>query len=105
WQLLPVGPTGFGNSPYQALSSFAANPLVISPDQLIEDGLLSASHCNANGFPSDYVDFERVIPFKENILARAWQNYRNGARPDLRSDFDRFCQEKADLQEEPALFV
>jgi 4-alpha-glucanotransferase len=105
WQLLPVGPTGFGNSPYQALSSFAANPLVISPDQLIADGLLSAKDCHAEGFPSDYVDFDRVIPFKEGILARAWQNYRSGARLDLRSDFEQFCEDKAELQEEPALFM
>src|SRR6185369_6128038 len=40
WQVLPLGPTGAGDSPYQALSSFAANPLVISPEQLVEDGLL-----------------------------------------------------------------
>src|SRR5215469_16586179 len=42
WQMLPLGPTGFGNSPYQPLSSFAGNELLISPDQLIKDGLLSA---------------------------------------------------------------
>ena len=45
WQVLPLGPTGYGHSPYQALSSFAANPLVISPDQLIEDGLLEPDDC------------------------------------------------------------
>src|SRR5262245_38508624 len=55
WQVLPLGPTGFGNSPYQALSSFAANPLVISPEKLIEDDLLTPSDCNSESFSSDYV--------------------------------------------------
>lgn len=105
WQVLPLGPTGFGHSPYQALSSFAANPLVISPDQLKEDGLLRPGDCGECSFPSDYVDFERVIPFKERLLARAWQNFRSGASSDLRLAFEAFCQEKATLQEEPALFM
>src|SRR5215470_5596043 len=45
WQALPLGPSGCGNSPYSALSSFAGNSLLVSPDLLIEDGLLSASDC------------------------------------------------------------
>ena len=48
WQALPLGPTGYGNSPYQALSSFAGNALLISPDFLIEDGLLRQSDCGAS---------------------------------------------------------
>src|SRR5580658_2455153 len=59
WQVLPLGPTGFSHSPYQALSSFAANPLVISPDQLIKDGLIGASDVANCSFPADFVDFER----------------------------------------------
>ena len=105
WQVLPLGPTGFDHSPYQALSSFAANPLVISPDRLIEDGLLHQSDCDGQSFPADYVDFDRVIPFKESILARAWRNYRSGARKDLKNDFELFCHKWADLQSEPALFM
>jgi 4-alpha-glucanotransferase len=105
WQVLPLGPTGFDHSPYQALSSFAANPLVISPDRLIEDRLLKESDCDGQSFPSDYVDFDTVIPFKERILARAWQNYRSGTRNDLRNDFEEFCHKWADLQSEPALFM
>src|ERR1700688_1439608 len=53
WQALPLGPTGYGNSPYQSLSSFAGNGLLISPDSLIEDGLLQASDCQARPFPQD----------------------------------------------------
>src|SRR6476659_10810878 len=58
---LPVGPTGYGNSPYQSLSSFAGNGLLISPQHLISDGLLNASDC-APHFPSDLVDYDSVIP-------------------------------------------
>ena len=105
WQVLPLGPTGYGHSPYQALSSFAANPLVISPDRLKEDGLLEPRDCEDCSFPSDHVDFERVIAFKERLLACAWKNFRNGARADLRAPFEQFCEEKAALQKEPALFM
>jgi len=105
WQVLPLGPTGCGHSPYQALSSFAANPLVISPDQLKADGLLEPEHCDDSSFPDDHIDFESVIPFKERLLARAWQNFRSGAPAELRAAFEQFSAEKAALQAEPALFM
>src|SRR5271169_874218 len=56
WQALPLGPTGYGNSPYQSISSFAGNGLLISPDCLISDGLLRASDCDTH-FSSDVVDY------------------------------------------------
>src|SRR5580692_3189242 len=64
WQALPMGPTGYGNSPYQSLSSFAGNGLLISPQRLIEDGLLRASDCPAHSLPATAIDYEAVIPFK-----------------------------------------
>ena len=105
WQVLPLGPTGYRHSPYQALSSFAVNPLVMSPDQLKEDGLLEPGDCEDCSFPADLVDFERVVAFKERLLACAWNNFRSGARADLRAAFEQFCEEKAGLQTEPALFM
>ena len=105
WQVLPLGPTGFWHSPYQALSAFAANPLVISPDRLIEDGLLAPSDCEGGGFPADHVDFEKVIPFKERLLALAWKNFQGGARADLRDAYEQFCKEKEALQDDAALFM
>jgi 4-alpha-glucanotransferase len=105
WQVLPLGPTGCGHSPYQALSSFAANWLVVSPDKLLEDELIEAADIQGCCFPSDHVDFERVIPFKEHLLARAWKRFRSNARPDLRAAFDQFCEEKARLQADSALFM
>src|ERR1700745_1192089 len=55
WQALPLGPTGYANSPYQALSSFAGNWLLISPDGLIEDGLVLESDCDGQAFPETTV--------------------------------------------------
>jgi len=105
WQVLPLGPTGHGHSPYQALSSFAANPLVLSPDQLREDGLIDPGDCDDCRVPSDHVDFERVIALKERLLARAWNGYRGGAAVHLRPAFEQFCAEKGALLAEPALFM
>jgi len=53
WQALPLGPTGYGNSPYQPLSSFAGNELLVSPDWLMEDGLLGKNECDGGYFPHD----------------------------------------------------
>ena len=58
WQALPLGPTGYGDSPYQALSSFAGNALLISPDWLIEDGLVRASDFADRSFSPTTVDFD-----------------------------------------------
>lgn len=61
WQVLPLGPTGYGNSPYQSMSSFAVNPALISPDSLISEGLLKTEDCRCK-FPSGAVDYDAVIP-------------------------------------------
>jgi 4-alpha-glucanotransferase len=104
WQALPLGPTGYGNSPYQSLSSFAGNEMLISPDGLIEDGLLPASDCEGNSFSPASVDYDLVIPFKDRLLVAAWTKFSGGARPDLRPDFDRFCEDQAHWLEDYALF-
>src|SRR5271167_4031167 len=78
WQALPLGPTGYGNSPYQSLSSFAGNGLLISPDSLIEDGLLRQSDCEGHSFSATTVDYDSVIPFKERLLETAWNHFHDG---------------------------
>src|SRR5215475_3417399 len=75
WQALPLGPTGYGNSPYQALSSFAGNGLLISPDWLIEDGLLGPGDCAGLSFSPSAIDYNAVIPFKHRLLEKAWTNF------------------------------
>ncbi len=104
WQALPLGPRGYGNSPYQSLSSFAGNELLISPDWLIEDGLLTAAECALPSFPKTAVDYGTVVTFKHRLLERAWMNFRAGACPALKTAFEQFCHDQAHWLEEYALF-
>jgi 4-alpha-glucanotransferase len=103
WQVLPLGPTGYGNSPYQLVSSFAANPALISPDSLISEGLLKTADCKAE-FPSNVVDYDAVIPFKARLLETAWANFKAGARKDLRADYDEFRSKQEHWLDDYALF-
>src|SRR5262249_39325297 len=75
WQALPLGPTGYGDSPYQSLSSFAGNSLLISPDWLVEDGLLRVSDCADGSFSPTTVDYDAVKRFKYALLETAWKNF------------------------------
>jgi 4-alpha-glucanotransferase len=104
WQMLPLGPTGYGNSPYQSISSFAGNELLISPDWLIEDGFLRPSECQSHSFPPNKIDYSAVIPFKRGLLEKAWANFGAGARADLRSAYEQFRHEQAQWLEDYALF-
>ncbi len=103
WQSLPLGPTGYGNSPYQSMSSFAGNAMLISPGGLILDGLLKATDCES-GFPSDVVDYEAVIPFKNRLLESVWTKFDAGERKDLRPAYDEFCSQQEHWLEDYALF-
>src|ERR1700745_2918487 len=82
WQALPLGPTGYGNSPYQSMSSFAGNAMLVSPGSLVSDEVLAAKDCEAS-FPSDVVDYDAVVPFKIRLLERACENFKAGRRTDL----------------------
>jgi 4-alpha-glucanotransferase len=104
WQALPLGPTGYANSPYQALSSFAGNWLLISPDRLIEDGLVRANDCEGYSFSTDYVDYEAVPAFKCWLLETAWHNLRRGVRADLLPAYEQFCAAQAHWLDDYALF-
>jgi len=105
WQMLPLGPTGFGNSPYQSASSFAGNELLVSPDWLIEDELLRPSDIPPRSFPQDKVDYTAVVPFKQGVLDKAWTNFGAGARPDLRPAFEQFRADEAHWLDDYALFL
>ncbi|TWT34563.1 4-alpha-glucanotransferase [Blastopirellula retiformator] len=104
WQLLPLGPTGYGNSPYQPLSSFAGNELLVSPDWLIEDDLLKASDCDAMWDSASWVDFDKTIAFKRRLLATALKNFRAGSSPSLKAPFEKFCVDHAHWLDDYALF-
>jgi 4-alpha-glucanotransferase len=104
WQALPLGPTGYGDSPYQSLSSFAGNPLLISLDWLIEDGLVRAADFPAGSFSPPTVDFDAVKTFKFAVLETAWKNFTAGAREDLRQQFEQFGADHAHWLDDYALF-
>jgi 4-alpha-glucanotransferase len=104
WQSLPLGPTGYGDSPYQALSSFAGNGLLISPEALIQDGLLQPDAVNGRSFSSTYVDYGRVMQFKYPLLDHVWSNFRAGVRKDLQPAYEQFCHEQAHWLDDYALF-
>jgi 4-alpha-glucanotransferase len=105
WQVLPLGPTGYGDSPYQCFSAFAGNPFLISPDRLVHDGLLKGSELGGVDFPAERVQFETVIPYKLRVTARAWENFRGGAARALAGPFEQFCRQEADWLEDFALFM
>ena len=108
WQVLPLSPTGYADSPYQGLSAFAGNPVLISPEKLVESGYLSENDLDAARvpvFPDDRVDFGPVIRFKSDLLDRAFANFRAKATADQRAAFARFCAEQALWLDDFALFM
>lgn len=91
WQVLPLGPTGYGDSPYQCFSAFAGNPYLISPLLLIKDGLLSLADLKDRPeFPSEKVDFGPVIEWKLTLLDRAYKKFKKTKRQPLVDDFTSF---------------
>ena len=104
WQALPLGPTGYGDSPYQSLSSFAGNPLLISPDWLVEDELVRPADCVSGPFSSTSVDYDAVARFKYALLETAWKNFCGGARSDLRTAFETFGHDHGHWLDDYALF-
>jgi 4-alpha-glucanotransferase len=100
WQVLPLVATGYGESPYQGLSSFAGNPLLISPEVLGERGLLAKEDiASPPAFREDTCEFERVIPYKYELLRRAAANFRGAP------DFDRFCHSESWWLDDGAKFL
>ncbi len=98
WQTLPVGPTGYGDSPYQCFSAFAGNVNLISPDLLVADGLIDTPPIP--DFPSAYVDYGAVIPWKRSIVEAAFTRFRSGGGdPALSDAFDRFRSEQSWLDD------
>ncbi len=104
WQVLPLGPTGYGDSPYQTFSAFAGNPYLISPDDLLSEGLLTvADLAYLPTFPAGKVDYGAVIPFKLGLLDRAYERF--AARPDLRTEMEEFRSRHRAWLDDFALFM
>lgn len=103
WQMLPLGPTGYGDSPYQLFSAFAGNPLLISPEMLVRDGLLSAADLrHVPAFSESRVDFGDVISWKSKLLEQAYKNFSVVRQ---RTAFLEFCEREAQWLEPFALFM
>ncbi len=103
WQVLPLGPTGYGNSPYQTFSSFAGNEYLVSPQDLTRDRLLP--ELPSPRLKGGRVDYGRVIPWKLDMLEQAWQSFsrlRSNAR--LVKEFERFRRREARWLADYALF-
>ena len=106
WQVLPLGPTGYGNSPYSCYSAMAGNPLLINPELLRDDQLLADEDFgNLPEFPLDYVDFERAIALKVPLLKKACENFKTKASPMQQKEFSAFCESKENWLEDYALFM
>ena len=106
WQVLPLGPTGYGDSPYQCFSAFAGNPLLVSLDDLVERGLLARSALAAvPAFPDGRADFEGVQAFKGPLLEKAFQAFEADADAGARERFDAFCTAEAHWLDDFALFM
>lgn len=101
WQVLPLGPTGFGDSPYSSPSAFAGNPLLIALDPLVTDGLLTSDEVSdLESLPQDRVDFGSLVPDKRSVLEKAFHRGRVRLQPAV----DEFRRAHAEWLEDFALF-
>lgn len=105
WQVLPLGPTGYGDSPYQCFSAFAGNTLLISPEKLLEDGLLTKKDLESKpGFEAARADYGGVFNWKNKILAHAFRNFGGTTSVELRGKFEAFSRENESWLDDYALY-
>lgn len=105
WQILPLGPTGYGDSPYQCFSAFAGNTLLISPEGLVDDGFIDSHHLAGKpDFPLHKVDYGSVYEWKNRILPLAFEGLHHITSVDLRGKFETFVQENEHWLDDYALY-
>ena len=91
WQIMPLGPTGYGDSPYMSFSAFAGNTNLVSPEELVKDKLLDESDLDGAGdFPAGRVDYGRVVEYKRGLLEKAFANFKAGAEEGISQDYVGF---------------
>ncbi len=106
WQVLPIGPTGYGDSPYQSFSSFAGQPLMISPKKLFEmDLLLEADYWDRRDWNPHQVDFGPVIEYKTHMLKKSYERFLASDDKELSKDFKSFCGQNKSWLNNYALFM
>ncbi len=105
WQVFPLGPTGYGDSPYQCFSAFAGNPLLISPEKLFERGFLSSEDIKyVPHFNPHQIDFGEIINYKKSLLHKSFEYFKkdnNGTQ----GSFDEFCNANKDWLEDFSFFM
>ncbi len=105
WQVLPLSPLGFGNSPYSSPAVLAGNPLLISLEELVGDGLLGSSDlASAPRFPGGRVDYVAATAFKFKLLDRAYRNFLTDAGEKERRELKEFARRKSSWLDDAALF-
>jgi len=105
WQVLPLGPTGYGDSPYACYSAFAGNTLLVSPEQLAADGLLIQEDLvNVPKFEAERVDFAAVHKYKDEVLRKAFTSFERAADEKARDAFAEFCRRQVSWLDDYALF-
>jgi len=105
WQVLPLNPTGYGDSPFQSFSASAGNPLLISLEKLVDKGVLAKSDlANTPRFPDEQVDYGAVIKTKTPILRKAAERFLDGDSPEQKQ-FEEFCRVNSGWLDDFALFM
>lgn len=106
WQILPIGPTGESHSPYQSFSTFAGNPLLISFDLLIEDGLLRKNEIKSlPHFSNNRIDFESVVVERKTVMNHVSQHFLERASDQMLNDFKKFCNQHKYWLDDYALYI
>lgn len=106
WQILPLGPTGYGDSPYQCFSAFAGNPYLVSPILLLESGLLKTSDLRQRQeFPENTVDFGPVIQWKSHLLDTAFNNFLTLQSSEIADQFEHFKRGNSNWLDDYGLFM
>lgn len=105
WAILPLGHTSFGDSPYQSFSTFAGNPLLISPDILIEKKYIAEKDIESDCFNQHNVEYGRVIEYKNKILRKAYAGFKKKKSKTLKTEFEAFCSENAAWLDDYCLFI
>jgi 4-alpha-glucanotransferase len=106
WQVLPLGPTGYGDSPYQCFSAFAGNPYLVSPQALLDEDLVHSDDlADAPIFPVERIDYGTLIPWKLGLLDRSYLRFEHSAPSDLRAEYADFRADHAGWLEDFALFM
>jgi 4-alpha-glucanotransferase len=106
WQVLPLGPTGYGDSPYQCFSAFAGNPYLVSPVMLLDQKLLSTKDlADRPSFPEKTVDFGPVIQWKIKLLDRAFLKFKKTKNQKILQEYQEFCEKQKIWLNDFALFM